>query len=172
VNLTVVHLPATGHVVGAITGIGLPDEPALTDLVGPDALVLHLRTGDNNVAELRLPMADLAAATVPDPLNALVTPMAYQFDKTGPKLVKLSDSLVSTHPVALTNNAVTVTVSTAVTEDTAVVVVLGTDQPPLTGTLAKNSSTLTLPTSLDPGTYAVLLLMAGQFGLLDVCKVS
>jgi hypothetical protein len=63
-------------------------------------------------------------------------------------------------------------VSPAVTEDTAVVVVLGTDQPPLTDTLAKNSSTLTLPTSLDPGTYAVLLLMAGQFGLLDICKVS
>ena len=171
-SLTVVHVPATGHVVGAITGTGLPDEPALTDLVGPDALVLHLRTGDNNVAELRLPVADLAVATVPDPLNALVTPMAYQFDKTGPKLAKLSDSLVSSNPVALTNNAVTVTVSTAVTEDTAVVVVLGTDQPPLTDTLAKNSSTLTLPTSLDPGTYAVLLLMAGQFGLLDVCKVS
>ena len=171
-SLTVVHVPATGHVVGAITGTGLPGKPALTDLVGPDALVLHLRTGDNNVAELRIPVADLAVATVPDPLNALVTPMAYQLDKTGPKLVKLSDSLVSSNPVALANNAVTVTVSTAVTEDTAVMVVLGTDQPPLTDTLTKSNSTLTLPTSLDPGTYAVLLLMAGQFGLLDVCQVS
>ena len=57
-------------------------------------------------------------------------------------------------------------------EDTAVVVVLGTDQPPLTDTLPKNSGTLTLPTSLDPGTYAVLLLMAGQFGVLDVRTVS
>ena len=71
-SLTVVHVPATGHVVGAITGTGLPDEPALIDLVGPDALVLHLRTGDNKVAELRLPVADLDVATVPDPLNALV----------------------------------------------------------------------------------------------------
>lgn len=166
-----VHVPDTGHVVGAITGTGLPDGPAVTDLVGPDALVLHLRTGDNVIAELRLPVADLAVATVPDPLNALVTPMAYQLDKAGPKLVLLSDSLVSTHPVQLTNNAVSVTVSSAVTEDTAVVVVLGADQPPLTGTLAKNTKTLTLPTLLDPGMYAVLLLMAGQFGMLDVCKV-
>ena len=171
-SLTVVHVPATGHVVGAITGTGLPDEPALIDLVGPDALVLHLRTGDNKVAELRLPVADLDVATVPDPLNALVTPMAYKLDKVGPKLVQLPSSLFSSsHPVSLTRTDVTVTVS-PVTEDTAVVVVLGTDQPPLTDTLAKNSGTLTLPTSLDPGTYAVLLLMAGQFGVLDVCTVS
>jgi hypothetical protein len=169
-SLTVVHVPATGHVVGAITGTGLPAEPALTDLVGPDALVLHLRTGDNTVAELRLPVADLDVATVPDPLNALVTPMAYKFDKTGPKLVKLAASLVSTHPVALTTSAVTVTVP-AVTEDAAVMVVLGTDQPPLTDTLANGGTSLTLPTSLDPGTYAVLLLVAGRFGVLDVCKV-
>jgi len=171
VSLTVVHVPATGHVVGAITGTGLPDEPALTDLVGPDALVLHLRTGDNTVAELRLPVASLAVATVPDPLNALVAPMAYQIDKSGPKLVLLSNSLLTTHSVALTTNAVTVTLKAAVSEDTAVVVVLGADQPPLTGTLAKNSATLTLPTSLDSGTYAVLLLVAGQFGLLGVFTV-
>ena len=75
--------------------------------------MLHLRTGDNTVAELRLPVADLAVATVPDPLNALAAPMAYQLDTTGPKLVQLSDSLRSSHPVKLTTNAAEVTVPTA-----------------------------------------------------------
>jgi hypothetical protein len=170
VSLTVVHVPATGHVVGAMTGTGLPDDPALADLVGPDALVLHLRTGDNTVAELRLPVADLAVATVPDPLDALVAPMAYQLDKTGPKLVQLSGSLLSSHPVKLTKTAFTVTVP-AVAKDTAVVAVLSTDRPPLTGTLLKGETSVMLPTSLDSGRHAVLLLMAGQFGLLDVCRV-
>jgi hypothetical protein len=171
VSLTVVHVPATGHVVGAITGTGLPDDPALADLVGPDALVLHLRTGDNTVAELRLPVADLAVATVPDPLDALVAPMAYQLDKTGPKLVQLSGSLLSSHPVKLTKTAFTVTVP-AVAKDTAVVAVLSTDRPPLTGTLLKGETSVMLPTSLDSGRHAVLLLMAGQFGLLEVFDLS
>lgn len=170
-SLTVVHVPATGHVVGAITGTGLPDDPALADLVGPDALVLHLRTGDNTVAELRLPVADLAVATVPDPLDALVAPMAYQLDKTGPKLVQLSGSLLSSHPVKLTKTAFTVTVP-AVAKDTAVVAVLSTDRPPLTGTLLKGETSVMLPTSLDSGRHAVLLLMAGQFGLLEVFDLS
>jgi hypothetical protein len=171
VSLTVVHVPATGHVVGAMTGTGLPDDPALADLVGPDALVLHLRTGDNTVAELRLPVADLAVATVPDPLDALVAPMAYQLDKTGPKLVQLSGSLLSSHPVKLTKTAFTVTVP-AVAKDTAVVAVLSTDRPPLTGTLLKGETSVMLPTSLDSGRHAVLLLMAGQFGLLEVFDLS
>lgn len=170
-SLTVVHVPATGHVVGAMTGTGLPDDPALADLVGPDALVLHLRTGDNTVAELRLPVADLAVATVPDPLDALVAPMAYQLDKTGPKLVQLSGSLLSSHPVKLTKTAFTVTVP-AVAKDTAVVAVLSTDRPPLTGTLLKGETSVMLPTSLDSGRHAVLLLMAGQFGLLEVFDLS
>jgi len=172
VSLTVVHVPATGHVVGAITGTGLPDEPALTDLVGPDALVLHLRTGDNTVAELRLPVADLAVATVPDPLDALIAPMAYQLDKTGPKLVRLSDSLLASHPITLTKTALTVTVPAAAAKDTAFVAVLSPDRLPLTGSLPKGETFVTLPTSLDSGRHAVLLLMAGQFGLLDVCDVS
>lgn len=170
-SLTVVHVPATGHVVGAMTGTGLPDDPALADLVGPDALVLHLRTGDNTVAELRLPVADLAVATVPDPLDALVAPMAYQLDKTGPKLVQLSGSLLSSHPVKLTKTAIKVTVP-AVAKDTAFLAVLSTERPPLTGTLLKGETSVMLPTSLDSGRHAVLLLMAGQFGLLDVCRVS
>jgi hypothetical protein len=171
VSLTVVHVPATGHVVGAITGTGLPDEPALADLVGPDALVLHVRTGDNTVAELRLPVADLAVATVPDPLDALIAPMAYQLDQTGPKLVQLSESLRSSDPMKLIRTALTVTVPAAAAKDTAVVAVLSTDRPPLTGTLPKGETSVTLFTSLDSGRYAVLLLMAGQFGLLEVFDV-
>jgi hypothetical protein len=172
VSLTVVHVPATGHVVGAITGTGLPDEPALADLVGPDALVLHVRTGDNTVAELRLPVADLAVATVPDPLDALVAPTAYQLDKTGPKLVQLSGSLLASDPVMLTRTDLKLTVAAPAAKDTAVVAVLSTDRPPLTGTLPKGETVVTLHTSLDPGRHAVLLLMAGQFGLLEVFDVS
>ena len=97
--------------------------------------------------------------------------MAYQFDKTGPKLVQLSDSLRSLHPVTLTQTAAEVKVPTAAATDTAVVVVLSTDGPPLTGTLLTGHTSVTLPTSLDSGRYAVLLLLAGQYGLLDVCAV-
>lgn len=188
-KLLAVHHKATGHVVGAVSGTGLPEAPAVTDLVGQAGLVLHHRTGDQTAVDLPLPVDDLDVMTVEPPVEELTAPLAYRVDGAGKKLVQLGPWTVapSTPVVTLSTSAATVSLPDDATTDPQVVlpgnaptdpqVVLvlarGTDVVLQQTQQAENTSDkVQFPVQLDPGTYGALVLVAGFYGLLDVCTLA
>jgi hypothetical protein len=172
--MTVVHVAATRHVVGARSGTGLAAHAELAELIGPEALELHLRTKDRTVVELPLPVALLAVATVPDRPGALVDPMVYEVPAAstgGPTLDRLAE-WPGTATVSLDATTLTLTFPNPVSGDKAVLAVVSGGGDALTGTMKDGEQTVELPVALDPGTYGVLSLVAGRHGRLDVCKVQ
>jgi hypothetical protein len=176
-SMTVVYASATGHVVGVRTGAGIGTAApavadAVADMVG-QGLPLHRRLSDNTVADLVLPAGSLGAATVDDTPDALLDPLTFevQRDPAGgapkPALRRLA-GWGETDPVTLTPTSVTVNVGNPVAASTPVIVVLSGGSPQLlTGEVAEGESKRTFDVRLDPGTYGVLLLVAGRHGRLD-----
>lgn len=168
--MAVVHVATTRHVVGARSGTGLSADAELAELVGPEALELHLRTKDRTVVELRLPVALLAVATVPDRPGVLVDPMVYEVPAAstgGPTLDRLAE-WPQAASVSLDATTLTLTFPNPVSGDKAVLAVVSDGGDALTGTIKNGDRTVSLPVALDPGTYGVLSLVAGRQGRFDV----
>lgn len=172
-TLTVVRVASTGHVVGLLTGTGLPADPALGALVGRDRLVLHARSSDTTMVELPLAVAALEIATVPAPRPGQVDPLAYGLDQTGKVLSALARWDVES-PVSLQKGKATVKVKTPPQADAAIVLVLDNGRTALSGTLGASQSSVDLPIlpQLDPGPHGWLLLVAGWAGRTGSGTVS
>ncbi|WP_138733762.1 hypothetical protein [Modestobacter excelsi] len=173
-SVTVVHVPLTGHVVGALSGTGLAAEPEVADLTGPVGLVVHLWTEDHTVVDLPLPADMLRCTTLPKVPEPLIEPMAHELSESstgGQTLARLTDWAPGQPSLALTNSTLTLALPDPVTADTDVLVVVSGAAAPLQGTIEDGQQQVVLPVTSTAGTHGVLVLVPGRFGWLDVHTV-
>jgi hypothetical protein len=174
-TLSVVYVPDTGHVVGAlaVTGELAPDQVAA--LVGP-ALPLRVPLGADETAVLMLRDRQLAALAADDEPGVFADPLAF-----GVEQVENPDSTVVAKPTLLRlaswtttlefdqdTLAVAVPVPDA-TRDTPVVALVsdGAETRVLSGAIAAGQKTVNLPVTVDDGPHGVLVLVAGWAGRLE-----
>jgi|tagenome__1003787_1003787.scaffolds.fasta_scaffold19979983_1 hypothetical protein len=173
-SVTVVHVPRTGHVVGALSGTGLAAEPEVSDLVGA-GLVVHLWTEDHAVVDLPLPADALVCTTLPKVQGPIIEPMAHGLSESttgGPTLTRLTDWRSGQPTLTLTNAQLTLELPAPVTEDTDVLVVVSGAAAPLEGTIDDGKNQVVLPVTSTAGAHGVLALVPGRFGWLDLYTVS
>lgn len=177
--LSVVYVPDTGHVAGAlgVTGEAAPDDVAV--LVGP-ALPLRVRLDDGETAVLTLRDRQLAALAADDEPGVFADPLAFGVDQVEnpdstvvakPGLLRLAPW--STTPT-LDDDGLAIEVPVADQVKTVPVVALvsdGAETRLLTGAIPAGQRTVTLPVTVDSGPHAVLVLVAGWAGrLVSVTK--
>lgn len=174
-TLSVVYVPDTGHVVGALGVTGEQAQPDVATLVGP-ALPLRVPLGDGVTAEVLVRARDLAALAADDEPEVFTDPLVFGVEQvagTGstvvpkPTLLRLrpwSDQLVFNG----TGLVVTVPLADG-TKDTPVValVSVGGETQLLAAAIEKGKTSVTLPVTVDTGTYGVLVLVAGWVGRLE-----
>jgi hypothetical protein len=173
--LSVVYVPDTGHVVGAmgVTGELAPD--TVDVLVGPE-LPLRVALGGGETAVLSLRDRQLAALAADDEPGVFADPLAFgveQVESTNsavvakPALLRLpplstppdfdADGLVVTVPLADGTQATKV----------LALVSLGAETRVLTGAIEQGKTSVTLPVTVDSGAHGVLVLVAGWAGRLE-----
>lgn len=174
-TLSVVYVPDTGHVVGAVGVTGTPAPVEVTALVGP-ALPLRVTLGGGPAAVLTLRARQLAALAADDEPGAFTDPLAF-----GVEQVEGAGSVVVAKPALLrlatwsnqpafdaTGLSITVPVADA-TRDTPVLALVsdGAETRVLAGAIAEGQKSVTLPVSVDSGPHGVLVLVAGWAGRLE-----
>lgn len=173
--LSVVYVPDTGHVVGAlgVTGESAPDDVGA--LVG-SALPVRVAVDGAGTAVLPLRARQLAALAADDEPGAFADPLAFGVDQVEgpdgtvvakPALLRLApwstplefdaNGLVVAVPVANTAASTTVLALVAAGEETHL----------LAGTIAPGGTGVTLPVTVDTGAHGVLVLVAGWAGRLE-----
>ena len=173
-TLSVVYVPDTGHVVGAVGVTGELAPGTVAALVGP-ALPLRVRLEDET-AVLTLQSRRLAALAADDEPGVFADPLAFGVDQVvggdqtvPPKPVLLTLQPLTT-PLVLDSEGLLVALPEPdLTKDTAVLVLLsdGPDTRVLPGTIAQGQSSTIIRVSVDDGTYGVLVLVAGWAGRLE-----
>jgi hypothetical protein len=172
-TMTVVHTARTGHVVGALSGVGIPAALDVTALIGT-ALVLHQRTDDHITRDLPLPAELLQVAAVPNDERVFTDTSSYAVVRSATDVATvepLNSWGAAAHPVELTATGVKITVPVSVATDTPLLVVVSDGGEPLLGTITANSDTVELPASLASGDHAALLMVSGRRALLVVESV-
>lgn len=172
---SVVYVPDTGHVVGAL---GLTGPRAVADigaLVGP-ALPLRVLLGGGETAVLSLRDRQLAALAADDEPGVFADPLAF-----GVEQVTGADQTVTAKPALLrlapwftqlefdgTGLVIRVPVADG-TQDTPVLALVsaGEETVLLAGAIARGQTSLTLPVTVDSGPHGVLVLVAGWAGRLE-----
>lgn len=176
-TLSVVYVPDTGHVVGAlaVTGELAPDQVAA--LVGP-ALPLRVPLGADETAVLTLRDRQLAALAADDEPGVFADPLAFGVEQVEnpdstvvatvkPALLRLA-AWTTTLKFDQDTLAVEVPVADA-TRDTPVVALVsdGAETRVLSGAIAAGQKTVALPVTVDDGPHGVLVLVAGWAGRLE-----
>jgi hypothetical protein len=185
-TLSVVYVPDTGHVVGAlgVTGELAPDQVAA--LVGP-ALPLRVPLGGDETAVLMLRDRQLSALAADDEPGVFADPLAFGVEQVEnpdstvvatvsdvrsassakPALLRLA-SWTTTLTFDQDMLAVEVPVADA-TRDTPVVALVsdGAETRLLSGAIAAGQKTVNLPVTVDDGPHGVLVLVAGWAGRLE-----
>ena len=174
-TLSVVYVPDTGHVVGALGVTGASAPADVTALVG-SALPLRVALGGGETAVLSLRDRQLLALAADDEPGAFADPLAFGVEQVvgansavvpKPALVRLApwftqlrfdaDGLVITVPVANTTGTTTVLALVSEGQETRV----------LAGAIEQGGRSVTLPVTVDGGPHGVLVLVAGWAGRLE-----
>lgn len=174
-TLSVVYVPDTGHVVGALGVTGEAAPGTVDVLVGP-ALPLRVALEDGETAVLSLLARQLAALAADDEPDVFADPLVFgveQVESTNsdviakPALLRLPPL---TTPPDFDANGLLVTVpqadGTRATEVLALVS-LGAETRVLTGAIEPGKTSVTLPVAVDDGPHGVLVLVAGWAGRLE-----
>jgi hypothetical protein len=175
VVLSVVYVPDTGHVVGAlgVTGEAAPDDVGA--LVGP-ALPLRVPLGGDETAVLTLRDRQLAAFAADDEPGVFADPLAFGVDQVEnqdqtvtvkPGLLRLA-SWTTTLEFDANGLAVEVPVAHP-TKDLPVVALVsdGAETRVLAAEIDAGARNVTLAVTVDDGPHAVLVLVAGWAGRLE-----
>ena len=174
-TLSVVYVPDTGHVVGAlgVTGELAPDK--VEPLVGP-ALPLRVSLGDEGTAVLSLRARQLAALAADDESGVFADPMGF-----GVEQVENADQTLTPKPalvrlaawddaLTLDDDGLVVQVRTADNVNVTPVVALvsdGAETLVLSASIAVGDTKVILPVTVDNGPHGVLVLVAGWAGRLE-----
>ncbi|MFI9455211.1 hypothetical protein [Amycolatopsis sp. NPDC052450] len=174
-TLSVVYVPDTGHVVGAVGVTGTPAPVEVSALIGP-ALPLRVTLGAGKTAVLTLRDRQLTALAADDEPGAFTDPLAFGVEQVeGPGSVMVAKpALRQLRPwidkFAFDAVGLTVTVPSADnTRDTPVMALVsdGAETRVLAGAIAEGQKSVTLPVSVDSGPHGVLVLVAGWAGRLE-----
>ena len=185
-TLSVVYVPDTGHVVGALAVTGEPAPDQVAALVGP-ALPLRVPLGGDETAVLMLRDRQLAALAADDEPGVFADPLAFGVEQVenpdSTVVATVSDvrSASSTKPALLRlaswnttldfdqdTLAIEVPVADA-TRATPVVALVsdGAETRVLSGAIAAGQKTVNLPVTVDDGPHGVLVLVAGWAARLE-----
>jgi len=185
-SLSVVYVPDTGHVVGALsaTGATMPTGPTghtdagslLGSLVG-DALPVRVSLGEGEVAELALRAGQLAVLAADDEPAVFADPLAYGVESVPdappkPALLRLASWSTG---LTLTTERLVVTVPVANQSQTTKVLALvsdGQDTLVLAGEIPVQQDMVTLPVTVRSGRHGVLVLVAGWAGRLEALTTA
>ncbi len=173
-TLSVVYVPDTGHVVGALSVTGAQGPDQVATLVGP-ALPLRVAIGDGETAVLSLRSGRLAAFTADDEPGVFADPLAFGVEQVVgvdqsvvPKPALLGLPALTALPT-LDDTGLTVSVPNPDdTQDTSVLVLISDGQDTLVvpSAIARGNTSVTVPASVDSGPHGVLVLVAGWAGTL------